>query len=104
VDRVIAAWAALAALAVGYLLGRWRPAHRASDWAHWLNYQTPRVTRRDYRWWLAQPVYVAEIAWMFLLRPRETAHAWRHRNDPPPKRGPVLVFDTDLTRSRTEES
>ena len=27
--------AVVAALAGGYFLGRWRPAHRASDWAHW---------------------------------------------------------------------
>ena len=26
---------ALSGVAVGYLLGRWRPAHRARDWAWW---------------------------------------------------------------------
>lgn len=30
------ALAAMAALATGYLLGRWRPHHRARNWAWWL--------------------------------------------------------------------
>ena len=30
------ALAAVTVLATGYLLGRWRPLHRARDWAWWL--------------------------------------------------------------------
>lgn len=89
-----------AALAVGYLLGRWRPAHRASDWAAWLPYSRPPVTRRHVRWWLAQVVYAAEIARMFAVAPRETARAWRHRHDPPPPRSPAPVFDRDWAAKR----
>lgn len=94
---------ALGGILAGYLIGRWRPAHRASDWAHRLMYRTPRVTRRDWRWWLAQPVYAAEIARMLLLRPRATVRAWRHRNDPPPPRGPAPAFDPDWAQRRGEQ-
>lgn len=34
-------WLALATLAIGYLLGRARPLHRASDWANWQKYGKP---------------------------------------------------------------
>lgn len=79
-----------AALAAGYGLGRWRPARRASSWAHWLTYEQPPVTRSDWRWWAAQPVYACEIGVLLATQPRRTMHAWRHRNDPPPPRGPAL--------------
>lgn len=95
-------WAVLVGLLAGYGIGRWRPAHRASDWAHWLAYRTTAVTRRDWRWWLAQPVYAAEIARMLLLRPRATVRAWRHRNDPPPPRGPAPVLDPEWAQRRGE--
>jgi hypothetical protein len=97
-----AALFAAAALAAGYALGRIRPAHRASDWAHWLPYSTPPVTRRNYRFWLAQPVYAAEIARMFVTGPRRTVHLWRHRNDPPPPLGPPLRVDHDWAARRAE--
>jgi hypothetical protein len=79
------------ALAAGYACGRWQPARRASDWAYRLPYARPAITRRDARWWLAQVVYAAEIAVLLATRPRRTAHAWRHRNDPPPKSPPVTI-------------
>lgn len=76
------------ALTAGYLLGRARLGHRASDWAHWLMYGR-RLTRRDWQWWVAQPVFAVEIAAVLIAHPRRTIHAWRHRNDPPPPRSPA---------------
>ncbi len=92
------------ALILGYTLGRWRPAHRASDWAHWLMYRTPRVTRRDWHWWAAQSVYACEIAVMLATRPRATVHAWRHRHDPPPPRSPAPRIDPDWAERRRREN
>lgn len=89
--------AALVAVAVGagYLAGRTRPAHRASDWAAWQFIGRP-VPRSSWRWWAAQPIFAAEIARLLILQPRQTARAWRTRNDPPP-RSPAPVL-RDLTR------
>ena len=79
----------VAALAVGYLLGRARPAARASSWAHWLFFGTDLPSRRQPVWWVAQAVFLCEIAVMLVTRPRGFARAWRHRNDPPPPRSPA---------------
>lgn len=79
-----------AALALGYLLGRARPARRAADWAAWLPYAQPRITRRDWRWWAAQPIYLAEILLLLARAPRRTVHDWQHRNDPPPPLAPAV--------------
>lgn len=80
----------LTVLLAGYGLGRIRPAHRASDWAIRLAGRRPAVTRRDYRWWLAQPVYAAQIIVLLATQPRTTLRAWRTRNDPPPPRSPAV--------------
>lgn len=90
----------VAALAVGYALGRVRPAARASSWAHWLMYDRS-VTRRHPRWWLAQGVFLAEIVVLLTTQPRQTIHAWKHRNDPPPPRSPAPVIDPDWVAKRT---
>lgn len=90
-----------AVLAAGYGLGRWRPARRASDWASWLPYSRPPVTRRHIRWWLAQPVYAAQIVLMLLLEPRATIHNWRHRHDPPPPRSPAIRFRPTTKETHT---
>jgi hypothetical protein len=82
------AWLILAALAAGYALGRIKPAARASSWAHWLMYDRP--TRRQPVWWVAQVVFLCEIAVMLATRPRDFARAWLHRNDPPPPRSPAV--------------
>lgn len=87
--------AVTALLAAGYALGRYRPAHRASSWAHWLFYGTDRPTRRDPRWWLAQTVFLAEIVVLLTTRPRQTLHPWKHRNDPPPPRSPAVRIRDD---------
>lgn len=79
---------ALALLAVGYLAGRIRPAHRASSWAWW-QIDHLRATRTSWRWWAAQPVFACEIAVLLTTRPVQTVRAWRTRNDPPPRSTPI---------------
>lgn len=74
------------AVVAGYLVGRVRPAHRASDWAHWQMYGR-RVPRSSWRWWATQPIFACEIAVLLATRPRDMVRAWRTRNDPP-ERGP----------------
>lgn len=81
---------ALTALATGYALGRARLGHRASDWAHWNTYRPNPLTRREWRWWAAQPVFAVEIAALLATHPVRTVKAWKHRNDPPPPLGPPL--------------
>lgn len=79
---------ALVFLAVGYAIGRWQPYRRASDWAHWQRH-SPRPTGP--RLWATWTVLSAEnIAWL-LTHPVRGVHAWRHRNDPPP-RSPAMTF------------
>ncbi|MGW5003255.1 hypothetical protein ACWEP8_37005 [Streptomyces hydrogenans] len=82
---------AVTALAAGYVLGRARLGHRTSNWAHWLMYGR-RLTRKDWRWWAAQPVFLVEIAALLAAHPIRTATAWKHRNDPPPPRSPAPVI------------
>ncbi|MFC9268982.1 hypothetical protein ACFTXJ_14565 [Streptomyces zhihengii] len=86
--------AATAALAGGYFLGRWEPARRASNWAHWRELRHPRPTRRQPVWWVMQAVFLCEVVVLLATRPRQTVHAWRHRHDPPPARSaaPALNF------------
>lgn len=77
--------AGVALLSVGYALGRIRPARRASDWANWQRYGRPT----GLRWWAAWTVLSAEnIGWL-IAHPIQGAHAWRHRNDPPPSLAPA---------------
>ncbi|WP_328962943.1 hypothetical protein [Streptomyces virginiae] len=80
-----------AAVVAGYLTGRTRPAQRASDWAARLVWRRPALTRREWRWWAAQPVYACQIAVLLATQPRATVHAWRTRNDPPP-RSPAVTL------------
>ncbi|MCT2591112.1 hypothetical protein LHJ74_14540 [Streptomyces sp. N2-109] len=82
---------AAAALAAGYVLGRIRPARRASDWA-WCTIRRSAVTRNTWRWWATQPVFGVEIVLLLATRPRATVRAWRHRHDPPPPRSPAVSF------------
>lgn len=77
------------AVVVSYLAGRARPARGISDWASRLAWRTPGATRREWRWWAAQPVYACQIAVLLTTRPRETVRAWQTRNDPPPPRSPA---------------
>ncbi|MGV2914681.1 hypothetical protein [Streptomyces alfalfae] len=91
--------AALALLAAGYALGRYRPAHRASDWAHWQTYgkQQPR---RNVRWWIVFVVLSAENLGWLLLHPVKGWHAWKHRNDPSPPRSPAVRIRSASTAKR----
>jgi len=74
-----ATWTAVAALAVGYVLGRARPLRRISDWANWQKYGHPTGLRYAAVW----TVLSAEnIGWL-LAHPVRGWHAWQHRNDPP---------------------
>ena len=80
----------VAALAVGYLLGRARLGHRASQWAAWQSVGK-RPARRSFRYWAMFTVLSAEnIGWL-LAHPVQGWHAWQHRNDPPPPRSPAIA-------------
>jgi hypothetical protein len=79
----------LAALAAGYTLGRYRPGHRASQWAAWQSVGKG-PTRHSARWWAVWLVLSTEnIAWL-IAHPIQGWHAWQHRNDPPPPRSPAV--------------
>ncbi|TXS78663.1 hypothetical protein [Streptomyces sp. sk2.1] len=90
--------AVLAALTAGYGLGRYKPLHRASDWANWQHYgKRPTGTR----YWAVYTVLSAEnIVWL-LTHPVKGWDAWRHRHDPPPPKSPPLRFRTDHTTKET---
>lgn len=79
--------AVLAALIAGYGLGRYKPLHRASDWANWQHYgQRPTGAR----YWAMYTVLSAEnIGWL-IAHPVQGWHAWKHRNDPPPPPAPPV--------------
>ncbi|ROQ69200.1 hypothetical protein EDD93_3697 [Streptomyces sp. 840.1] len=96
---MILALAILAALAAGYGVGRYRPAHRASDWANWQKYGK-RPTGA--RYWAMFTVLSAEnIGWL-LTHPVRGWDAWKHRTDPPPPLSPPVRIRTDI--AATEES
>lgn len=67
----------VAALSVGYLLGRIRPYERLADWANWqLRFHLDR--------WTTKPRMAALFSLLLLTDPIRTVSAWRHRKDPPP--------------------
>lgn len=83
-------WIALAALAVGYALGRARLGHRASQWAAWESVRTRRPTGLRYAaMWMV--LSAENIGWL-IAHPVQGWHAWQHRNDPPPPRSPAVGF------------
>jgi phosphate/sulfate permease len=92
----VVAAAALALLAAGYVLGRWRPAPRLLDWAE-------DQQRGTIRYWLAQPILAVAIAAVYLLHPRRTAanvRSWREdqRRHPAPVRDPNWAEKRKKTR------
>jgi len=89
VNAPITAAAALALLAIGYALGRLRPARRISDWANWHRYgKRPTGLRYAAVW----TVLSAEnIGWL-IAHPVQGRQAWKHRNDPTPPKSPPLQF------------
>jgi hypothetical protein len=91
-------WLAVAALAVGYTLGRARPGHRLSDWAAW---QLVGKRPTGPSWWLGYTVRSAEnIGWL-AAHPVQGWQAWKHRNDPPPPRSPAPKIAPDWVAKRT---
>lgn len=77
--------AALGLLAVGYAIGRLRPARRVSDWANWEKYGTSTGLRYAAMWTILS---AENIGWL-ITHPVQGWHAWKHRNDPPPPREPA---------------
>ncbi|MFE6273977.1 hypothetical protein ACFVQ9_34905 [Streptomyces goshikiensis] len=69
-------------LAAGYLLGRLRPARRASSWAR-SQFTGQSVPRSSWRWWVAQVAFAGEIAVLLTTRPRATVRNWLARHNPP---------------------
>ncbi|WP_431784365.1 hypothetical protein [Streptomyces chumphonensis] len=84
-----------AALLVGYVLGRIRPARRTSDWANWQRYGTRPTGARYAAMWLV--LSAENLVWL-ALHPVQGWHAWQRRHDPPPPRSPALIV-----RDRTTE-
>ncbi|WP_329474291.1 hypothetical protein OIE75_40980 (plasmid) [Streptomyces sp. NBC_01723] len=75
--------AALVLLAVGYVIGRYRPYQRLGDWADWqLRFHLNR--------WTSRPRQAALFALLLLTDPVRTVDAWRHRKDPPPPLSPAV--------------
>lgn len=84
-------FAIVAALAVGYLLGRARPYVRLADWANWqLRFRLDR--------WTSRPRQAVLFTLLLLTDPAPTIRAWRRRNDPTKRRGPAVEF-----RHRTDD-
>lgn len=94
-----------AGFAVGYAAAHVRPLHRLDRWAFAQDYRRAQDVRagrgrRRLGWYAAQVVFAVEIAAAFAVRPRRTAHLWRHRDDPPPlAEAPRL--DPDWAAKRT---
>ncbi|MFD8899835.1 hypothetical protein [Streptomyces ardesiacus] len=75
--------AALGLLAAGYALGRYRPYQRLGDWADWqLRFHLDR--------WTSRPRQAVLFGLLLVTDPVHTINAWRHRNDPPPRRSPAV--------------
>lgn len=91
---------AAAALVVGYLAGRTRPASRSLDcvtnWAWRQVHIASSTGRRGPSWWAAQALVFAPVAAaMFVIRPRRSLHIWRHRHDPAPRSEPIRIPDDE---------
>ncbi|WP_046248099.1 hypothetical protein [Streptomyces sp. MBT28] len=85
------ALAGLAILTAGYLIGRYRPAHRTSDWAHWQRYGPRPTGLRNAAVWTV--LSAENIGWL-ITHPRQGRHAWKRHNDPPPRRSPAVRINT----------
>jgi hypothetical protein len=82
----------LAALAVGYTVGRLRPWDRLDTWV-WRRFTFGGT------WTRSKPQRLLTIAAHVLVRPRVSLDIWRHRHDPPTPRSPALQI-----RRHDEES
>ena len=83
------ALAGFALLAAGYLIGRWQPARRLSDWANWQKYDSS-LRRHSARWWAVCVLLSIENLLWLAAHPVQSWDAWQHRNDPPPPRSPAV--------------
>ncbi|KPC69100.1 hypothetical protein ADL27_54955 [Streptomyces sp. NRRL F-6602] len=87
-------------LAAGYAVGRYRPARRASDWAHWHRYgDRPTGARHAAVWTILS---AENLGWL-AVHPRQGWQAWKRRNDPPPPRSPAVRVTRTTNRTVTEE-
>jgi hypothetical protein len=104
-SAALLAAAGAALFALGYAARCVRPLQRLDDWA-WDQVDRRARELRDGParkrpgWWAAQAVFAVEVAGLFVVRPRQMARQWRHRNDPPPPRGPALQFDPEWAAKR----
>ena len=94
----IAATAAVA-LPAGYLLGRYQPLRRVSDWVNWQKYDQS-MHRHSARWWAVFVVLSVENLVWLIGHPVQGWDAWKHRNDPPPPRSPAPKIDPDWAAKR----
>ncbi|MEV1040511.1 hypothetical protein AB0J01_28255 [Streptomyces sp. NPDC050204] len=76
---------ALAALAVGYGLGRWQPYVRLAEWANW-------QLRLSLHRWTSRPRQAVLFVLLLVTDPVRTVRAWRGRHDPPPPKAPSTGF------------
>lgn len=85
-----------AALAAGYLLGRWRPLDQLDTWV-WrrLTFGGP--------WTRSKPQQALTLAAHAVVRPATTVRIWRHRHDPPPGRSPAVQIRRTGDREPTED-
>lgn len=75
--------AALALLAAGYAIGRYRPYEKLADWTDWqLRFHLDR--------WTSRPRQVALFTLLLITDPVRTVYGWRHRHDPLPSRSPAV--------------
>lgn len=85
---------AAAFLVLGYTLGRVRPYEKLADWTNWqLRFHLDR--------WVPKHRQAALFTLLLLTDPINTVHAWRHRKDQAPERGPAMTF---RTRSHDQEA
>lgn len=87
----------LGLLVIGYALGRYQPLHRATDWANWQRYGTRPTGLRFAAMYVL--LSAENIGWL-LLHPQRGWHAWQHRNDPPPARGPAPQINPNWAAER----
>lgn len=85
-----------AAVVIGYVLGRLRPGRRLDAWAD-------RQVRGPHgpRWWAAQAVMAAELAWVLTVHPRRSAanrRSWREEH-----RAPAPTFDSQWINERSDD-
>ncbi|MCT9145375.1 hypothetical protein [Streptomyces violarus] len=96
---IAALLAAGAGFALGYAARSIRPLSALDTWAWDQVHRRARElrtgpARKRPGWWAAQAVFAVEVAALFIVRPRQMARQWRHRNDPPPRKSPPVIVTT----------